>query len=164
MKRLFRRFHRDQRGASLILAIGVVVVLGALSGGLLPFISSGLKDRTVLDGVRNRQYSADGAVEYSIARVRSISNVGLASCGGPDLVTTANRDAAGNFISIRVDCANNPTVATGSYIQQNVIFAACLNTGVACTEASTIVRAQVNFQSAGTTVTRTWIQSWSVNQ
>jgi hypothetical protein len=152
-------FHRDERGATLILAIGLVIVLGALSGGLLPFITSGLKDRTVLDGVRNRQYSADGAVEYSIARVRSISGVGLVSCGGPDVRTL-------DGVTVRVDCTNAPTVTFSGYLQRNVIFTACVNTGVACTDPSVtpVVRAQVNFESAGTGISRTWIQAWSVNQ
>jgi hypothetical protein len=48
--------------------------------------------------------------------------------------------------------------------QRNVIFNACVDTGVACTDETTIVSAQVNFAQQGGVVTGTYIQSWSVNK
>ncbi len=155
------RARRDERGATLLVAIGVVVVLGALSAGVIPFVTSGIKDRGVLDSVRNRQYAADGAVEYAIAHVRGVANVGLGSCGGPDLRDGAD---AVDGVDIRVDCSNASTLTRGGFLQRNVIFNACVDTGVACTDSTSIVRAQINYQTDGTIVSRTWVQSWSVNQ
>jgi hypothetical protein len=139
-----------------------MIVIAAIGSAMLMFVTNGLNHRAILDGVRDRQYAADAGVESSIARVRAISNVGLVSCGGPDVQSL-------DSYTIHVECTNAPTLTLGNLLQRNVIFAACLKTGagaagVACTESTTIVRAQVNFVSNGGTVSRTWVQSWSVNQ
>ena len=48
---------------------------------------------------------------------------------------------------------------------RNVIFSACVDTGATCLDDAVIVRAQVNFQQAATgLVTKTSVQSWSVNR
>jgi hypothetical protein len=158
-----RQPHQDERGAALILAIAFMVVLGSLGAVLIASITSGVKDRAVLDQVRNREYAADGGVESSIARVRGLASPGpgLADCGGPDHYNDLND------VAIRVDCANATTLTLGGFLQRNVILTACVDStpSVACTDATTIIRAQVNYQAAGTPlrVTRTWIQSWSVS-
>ena len=74
-----------------------------------------------------------------------------------------------NQFDIRVDCrnaigvvgtANNEVLA-----QRNVIFVACTSTGSACGDTDTLIRAQVNFeQKYKGAVTKTFIQSWSVNR
>jgi hypothetical protein len=48
--------------------------------------------------------------------------------------------------------------------QRNVIFSACVSTGAVCVASKVIIRAQVNFQQLGAGVTKTYVQSWSVNQ
>ncbi len=155
----------SERGAALILALSFLIVVAAITGSLLPAISSGFKGRTILDTVRNRQYAADAGVEAAIAQTRSRFEGGNAQA--PCL--TLNQ-AAFNGAAIRVDCTFTPGVTNLGLGQRNAIYSACVDTGVACTNATTVVRAQVNFQSsAGFTaatapITRTWIQSWSVNQ
>ena len=136
------------------------MVAGAIGAGLLPSISSGSKDRTVLDGVRNRQYAADAGIERSIARIRVLANPGVDACGGPD--------SAGPFngVTVRVECVNRPTVAGAAsgdlVLQHNVGFTACVDTGSACTTATTIITAQVNYKVVGSAMT-TFVQAWSVN-
>ncbi len=158
-----RRCRRDERGAALILAIAFLVVVGGIGAAVLSSVTSGLNDRTALDAARNREYAADGGIERAIAQVRAIplpGGPGIASCGSPYSTTL-------NSVAIRVDCSNQPTITLGGFLQRNVVFTACVDTGSQCTDQSAIIRAQVNFQaqSAGTVlnVTRTWIQSWSVN-
>ena len=75
----------DERGASLILAIVFMVVVGGIVGGTLAMVSSGLKNRAQLDQARDREYAADGAIEYAIAQVRTTGGTGpgLSSCGSP---------------------------------------------------------------------------------
>jgi hypothetical protein len=72
-----------------------------------------------------------------------------------------------NGFAIHVECVNAPALAPGGFVQRNVIFTACEGTAP-CQPANAIVRAQVNFQAkalAGTiSITRTWVQSWSVNR
>jgi Tfp pilus assembly protein PilX len=158
------RRPRDERGASLVLAIAFLVVVGSIGVAMLSAITSAMNDRTVLDGVRDREYAADGAIEAAIVQVRGLTDPGpgLAPCAPAGHYTHSLAN-----IQIRVDCANAPTLTLSSFLQRNVIFSACLDTGAACVDANAIMRAQVNFQAVGSgaalQVTRTWVQSWSVN-
>ena len=155
---------RDDRGAALVLALGVMLMVGAISAGLLSFITTSVMARPQLDTLRNREYAADGAVEVAIARVRNIGGEGPTKvlCGGPDNITL-------NGVAIRVDCADVPTPTRLGWDQRNVIFTACPDTGVACTDPSItpIIRAQVNYEVPPTSpvvVSRTYVQAWSVNR
>ena len=164
IRRRPRREHED-RGAALLLAVGFVVMIGAIAGGLAGLATSGVNNRTTLELVRNREYAADGAIENAISQVRSLT------CASANGFTT---DASMNSISIRVDWVNACGVvqsSDGSVVsQRNVIFSACLNTGSACSDTAVppipvIIRAQVNFQQALVgAVTKTYVQSWSVNR
>jgi hypothetical protein len=161
IRQRLRAAHASEQGAALILAIGFVLMIGAISAGLLAFITTSVGHRAPLDSVRNRQYAADAAVEQAIASVRSsVPTVGT-SC--PTLTP-----AAVNGVSIRVECQDaRVLVANQGYIleQRNFIFNACLAANSSCNDTNSIVRAQVNFEKSGTgAVTATYIQSWSVNQ
>lgn len=156
---------RDERGVALILAIAFMVVIGVISASLFTLITSSANHRAQLDVVRDRQYAADAAVEASIARVRALGSAGpgLTSCGGPDVSTL-------NGVSIRVTCANAPTLTTQLYLQRNVIFTASCFNDAACADDTVVVRAQVNFESPSDAadyqagdITHTSVQSWSVN-
>jgi type II secretory pathway component PulK len=164
IRRRPRREHED-RGAALLLAVGFVVMIGAIAGGLAGLATSGVNNRTTLELVRNREYAADGAIENAISQVR------LLTCASASGFIT---DASMNSISIRVDWVNACGVvqsSDGSVVsQRNVIFSACLNTGSPCSDTAVppvpvIIRGQVNFQQAlAGAVTKTYVQSWSVNR
>jgi type II secretory pathway pseudopilin PulG len=153
----------SERGAALLLAIVVLIVIGMISATLLASITSAANGRVILDAARNREYAADAGIETAIANVRQITTppgVGLASCGGPYLSSL-------DGVNIRTTCTNTPTPTTATFLERDVIFTACVDTGAACTNATTIIRAQVNFATttANTlTIAHTYIQSWSVNQ
>ena len=167
------RQRDEDRGAALILAIGFVVVIGAISGGLAALATSGLNNRNTLELVRNREYAADGAIEKAISQVRPLS------CSP---ATGSIVDSTINGVSIRVDWINacgvvlrgdRGTTATASawdgsvVFQRNVIFSACVDPSPssACDPAKVIIRAQVNFQQGLVgAVTKTYVQSWSVNR
>jgi hypothetical protein len=166
----------DDEGAALILVLGLVVLVSALLGGLLSFITTTVSGRVPLDAARSRHYAADGAVEYAISQVRDMPNHNTVVA--PIRPRRPAEDPCGpynhslNSVAIRVDCTNalRLVLADGFVVtQRNVIFAACVDTGVACTDATTIIRAQVNFETpesaAGVAlpITRTYVQSWSVN-
>jgi hypothetical protein len=153
-------------GASLILAIAFVVMIGAISAGLASLVTSSLNNRVSLELVRDRQYAADGAIEKAISQRRLAPGPPLTACAAADGVVTDNEL---NGIAIRVDWRNVCGVVRGSdgtvVTQRNVIFSACLDKGVACPDADVIIRAQVNFQQASSgAVTKTFVQSWSVNR
>jgi hypothetical protein len=158
--------HQDS-GATLILAIGFVLMVGAISAGLASLATSSLNNRTTLELVRNREYAADGAIEEAISRVRLAAGRALAvdcSAGG-NFVDLAML----NGIAIRVDWRNACGVVRGSdgtvVAQRNVTFSACENSGAACVDTTVIIRAQVNFQQDSTgAVAKTTVQSWSVNR
>lgn len=157
------RRMEGERGASLILAIVFMVVVGAISAAVLATTASGLQDRVALDQARNREYAADGAIEIAITRVR---NNGVTCSPGDSPVTLEQPP-----VTIHVDCTSSPsfivlpdnTIAT----QNNVVFTACVYSGTGngdpCTAANAIINAQVNFQGAGAP-RKTFVQSWSVNR
>lgn len=155
------RRMEGERGASLILAIVFMVVVGAISAAVLATTASGLQDRVALDQARDREYAADGAIEIAITRVR---NNGVTCSPGDSPVTFPT-------VKIHVDCTSSPsfivlpdnTIAT----QNNIVFTACVYSGTgngdACTAANAIINAQINFQGTSTP-RKTFVQSWSVNR
>lgn len=158
------RSVRD-RGASLVMAIGFVVLIGSIAAGLSALVTSSTNNRLTLTEVRDRQYAADGAVEEAITAVRALDRSTTGACSA----SAGNRSTTINGYQVRVDWQNVCGVvrtATGELVaQRNVVFSACLDGGAVCNEQSVILRAQVNFQQAATgLVTRTWVQSWSVLQ
>jgi hypothetical protein len=162
-----RRRPDEDCGASLILAIAFVLMVGVISAGLLALATTGLSNRNTLQTVRNRQYAADGAIEQAISQTRT------GTCSSPPGSLTdsyvGTYNAATVTVVIRVDWSTACGAVQGAegtvVAQRNVIFAACENTGAACDPAKVIVRAAVNFQQAlGGSVAITSVQSWSVNQ
>ena len=157
-----RRDADTDRGAALILAIAMVVMVGAISGGLVALVTSSLNNRSTLELLRDRQYAADAVVEQAITVVRSQLGTPLALCGAPAGVVVETF----NTTAIRVDWRNACGIVRSSdgtvVTQRNVIFSACPSTGSACTEAAVVLRAQVNFEQSTGAVTRTYVQSWSL--
>ena len=156
--------QHDDVGAALLLAIGFVLMIGAISAGLASLATSSLNNRDSLEFTRNRQYSADGAIELAIADVRGRLDRGELTCSTPGGFT---RDSL-NGIDIRVDWTNACGVVQSSdgtvVAQRNVTFSACEDTGGKCADANIVIRAQVNFEQAASAVTKTYVQSWSVNR
>lgn len=168
-----RRCH-GERGASLILVLAFMLVIGGIGAAVVSSVTSGLNSRNVLDDVRNRQYAADGGIEYAIATLRDKPFIGLGACGDTAFTPPDHYTHRLNDILIRIDCANKSTVLPGSgLLQRNVVFTACevdpevdpdADTQCNSTPATSfIIRAQVNF-AGKTSITRTWVQSWSVNR
>ena len=146
------------RGAALLIAIGFVVMIGVITGGLAALMTTNVTDRMALSRLRDRQYAAEAAVNQEIVTVRQLPRTSAASCGTVSSL---------NSVSIRVDCAQGLTAVAGSdgtvLAQRNVVFSACVNTGSACTANAVLVRATVNFeQQYANGVTRTAVLSWSV--
>ena len=102
------RRGRGEAGATLILAIAFLVVIGGIGAAVISSVASGINNRRTLDQVRDRQYAADGGVEYAIAKVRALplpGGPGFADCGGPVNIDHYNPPSL-NGINIRIDCAN----------------------------------------------------------
>ncbi|HEX3088766.1 MAG TPA: hypothetical protein VHQ23_08920 [Ilumatobacteraceae bacterium] len=164
-RRSRRRPKGDDTGAALILAVGFVLMVGSISGGLAGLALTSLNNRNTLETLRNREYAADAAIESAISQVRGLT------CASP---SGSRTDNTVNGIDVRVDWVNAcgaVQIADGSVVsQRNVIFAACLSTGSPCSDTAVpavpvIIRAQVNFQQTlGGAVTKTYVQSWSVNR
>ena len=152
-------------GAALILAIGFVLMVGSIGAGMAALVSSSLNNRFTLEEVRNRQYSAEGAITEAISDVRAGTGGPLDSCtsAGGSIVDSMNH------LETRVDwissCGTTIDPDGNVVAQRNVLFSACEDTGAPCASAAVIIRAQVNFQQAQTgAVTRTFVQSWSVER
>jgi hypothetical protein len=156
-----RRVERDEQGVALVLALSFMVLVGLVTSALLSSLISSVGQRSALDGVRNRQYAADAAVEQEIARVRALPapGAGSAPCAPSSPISYLL-----NGYTIHVDCTNVRTMTFTGFEQRNVVFTSCVQTGSPCTTANTIVRAQVNYEGQGAptpTVTKTYIQSWT---
>ena len=164
-----KRRDPDETGTALVLALVFLVTIAALAVPMMNSITSGLRVRSGLDTVRNRDYSADAAIENAIAQVRTIpassidTGPGFAACG-PYVYTLDN-------VATHVDCAGVPTVTRSGIVQRDVVFTACVQSGsLVCGLPQTpiVIRAQVNFQAVGSgstfQITRTWVQSWSVDE
>ena len=153
-------------GAALILSVAFVLMVGAISAGLVGLTTSSLNNRITLERVRDREYAADGAIAQAIWDVRGLTNLGLTSCSSPGSFV---EDSSMNDIMIRVDWTNACGVVQGAagtvVARRNVIFAACEDTGATCADDAVIIRAEVNFERTSTgVVTKTYVQSWSVNR
>jgi hypothetical protein len=156
-----RRFH-GERGASLILAIAFMVVIGGISSAVLATTTSGLQDRVALDQARNREYAADGAIEQTIVAARALSGMCPTPTPSPNL----------NGVKIHVDCSSAAAIVNGPgnvpLLQNDLSFVACVamgaGNGTPCASPTDppIINAQVNFQGTAPTVT-TFVQAWSVN-
>jgi hypothetical protein len=175
VKRLRGRIQRDERGASLILAIAFMLVAGAIGAGVTTAVSSGVNDSSSLAVTRDREYAAEGAIDYAIVHVRATvpaSSIGLTPCGPfrksnvSDLGSMPLRGS--QTVDMRVDCAPAPELTADLSARNNVILSACVDTGTRCDPAKVLIRAQINFQVSGSTpetskVDRTFVQTWSVN-
>jgi type II secretory pathway pseudopilin PulG len=155
------RYHEDS-GAALLLAVGFVLMISAVAGGLTALATSSLNNRQTLEQLRNREYAADGAIESAVSQAR----VQPCSSGSGFIV-----DGTMNGVSIRVDwvnsCGLSVTSSDGTPVaQRNVLFSACENdtTGAVCAENKIIIRARINFEESSTGVTKTRVQAWSVNR
>jgi Tfp pilus assembly protein PilX len=162
--------RRDESGTALILALGFMVLLGLIGSAMLSSVATGLRSRVALDHVRTREYAADSAIQYATTQVRALPSPGPALTGC-DATSPATHYSYASLdtpaIHIRVNCANVFQNTRSGFEQRNVVFNACIESGADCTDATSIIRAQLNFQTVGTgaslQVTRTWVQSWSVH-
>jgi hypothetical protein len=176
VKFLRGRIQRDERGASLILAIAFMLVAGAIGAGVTTAVSSGVNDSSTLAVARDREYAAEGAIDYAIVHVRATSpasEIGLTPCGPftksnvLELGAMPLRGGA-QHVDIRVDCEPAPELTADLSARNNVILSACVDTGQPCDPAKVLIRAQINFQvsdspPAPPKVDRTFVQTWSVN-
>ena len=157
-----KRIQPNESGVALVLALSFMVLVGVVTSALLSSLISSVQQRSVLDGVRNRQYAADAAVEKDIARVRALGGAGA----GSQPCAPATRIAYSlNGHTIHVTCTNVPTKTITGFDQRNVVFASCIDTGSGeCTTTNTIVSAQVNYEGEGLPtpiISKTYIQSWT---
>jgi hypothetical protein len=152
-----RRTQPKDSGAALILALGFVVLIGAVGGGLAGLATTSVHNQSTLELIRNREYAADGAIEQAISQVRG----GTCTSPTPPIVDTLNN------VAIRVEyvnaCAFVPSTNGAQAEQRNVIFSAycAVPSAATCNSTDVIIRAQVNFQQSPV---KTYVQSWSVNR
>lgn len=152
------------RGAALVVAIGFMVMIGAMAAGLTSMVTSGVGNRIALDEIRDRQYAADGAVELEVAAMRSAVGAASAVCG--DVHASEHTI---NGVAVRVDATLNCVAVAGDDglpVRQYVgTFDACEDTGRACSDTDVVVRALVGFETdvAGALVTTT-VRGWSVQR
>lgn len=157
--------RHDDSGAALLLAIGFVLMIGAISAGLASLVTSGINNQITLVALRDRQYSADGAIESAITSVRNRLTASPSDCS----VGSGSTTFTSNDVMIHVDWQNACGVARSEdglvVAQRDVIFGACVDAGKPCADTDIIIRAQVNFeQDPSGAITHTYVQAWSVHQ
>lgn len=161
----------SERGASLIMALAVMLAISGILGGLVTLVTSSTKVAVRLREARAEEYAADAAVEQAIRAVQDdtqgrglIGNICTSTGVDPFFLP---RPAVINGVAIRVDCAGDPASSLDALyrvvILRNVVFTACVDSGTACTDTTAIIQAKVNFPTnAAGVVTGAFIQSWSV--
>src|SRR5690242_163984 len=148
--RLFRK--RAEDGATLILVIGFMVMVGLITAGLAAQLASSSETRVALDIARNREYAADGAILKYIPQVRGyMQNHPLAPCsssGSTHNLITQNPGL--NGVPVQVDCDfSGVSFTLSGFVQRNVKFTACppQSGGAPCPPSAAIIQARVNYAS-----------------
>jgi hypothetical protein len=145
-------YDQSQEGAILILALVFILLIAFSVLGLLTFGGTGITDATSLQGQRDLQYSADGAITAAIQSVRYTSNY-------YDVVNQEpTTDCLPNGVpSMTLDGDQMTVGCTGTLAlpvpQQNtrvITFYACLGsasgTASPCSYSNAIVAVTVDFQ------------------
>jgi hypothetical protein len=158
---------RAEDGATLILVLGFMVMVGMVSAGLATQLASSSKTRVALDAARNREYAADAAILQEIAQVRQnlTNDDAITPCRSPKLVQSPGL----NDVDIQVDCSYSLFSLSG-LLQRNATFSACAPqpANANCPSAATIIKAQVHYASTDAAldpdidVTQTYVQSWNL--
>jgi hypothetical protein len=86
-----RRRHASERGAVLIMAIGFVVMIGAIGAGLAALIISSNGTGLTIEAVRKREYAADGDIQAAVAYYRTLSPTAMntTTCGWLSVASNA---------------------------------------------------------------------------
>ena len=104
-----RRFGAADEGASLLLALIFIFLVGVVITALLPYAQAGITEASVARDVRTTQNAADGAVAGAIEQLRHDVTLGT---GGacPSYTAPAYPDPikAGNFVNLTVTCVQAP--------------------------------------------------------
>ena len=149
-----------------------MLAMSGVIGGLVTFVTSSTLSSVSLQRTRDRQYAADAAVEQAIRFVHTDTTTNAfvgsycSTQSGRQFLTPT--PATINNVRIRVDCIGAPVPVLDDLnrvvIQRNVIFLACVVNGTtACTDATAILTAKVNFPTnAAGAVVGSFVQSWSV--
>ena len=138
------RVRRDEQGVALVLALSFMVLIGVVTTALLSSLMGAVGSAAVLDDVRNRQYAAEARSSGAIATVRAHRQRPQVSAR--DLRLPRTRVAERRHDPRRLHEHPHARPRTG-FLQRNVVFTSCVGTAT-CTTANTIVRAQVNYESA----------------
>ena len=157
---------RGEEGATLLMVIGFMLMVGLISAGLTNQLASSSKTRVALDQARNREYSADSGIVSSMAAVRSrmTTTNALAPCPA----STTQYPA----FNVQVDCSFTLLSFSGDVLR-NATFTACApqSGGASCPAQAVIIKAQVHYSTPdpqpalnATTVTvdQTYVATWSV--
>ncbi len=151
-----RRPRHGEEGAALELALIFLAATALIVGALITFATTSSNATTITRNSRGTDYDADAAMQYAIATMRVSTTqgfVGAGNCVSTTPALTFNNPST----PLRVDCS--PFSASAS--QRHVVLSVCTISGGACTDANSLLRADVIFyddQSIGRAVS---IQSWS---
>jgi type II secretory pathway pseudopilin PulG len=161
----------DDRGAALVLALGVMLAISVILAALLSLLSSGIGSTIALQRNRNAQYAADGAMEQAINALQRDGGRALVGGGctsaNPTLAFTVNQivvtvACTGEPIAVVVTQTSPTNPQTGIVLQRNVVLSSCAFAGACNPDTATIV-AKVNFPTAADgTPSGAFVQSWSV--
>ena len=153
---------QGERGASLLLAIVFMVVVGAISAAVLATTASGLQDRVALDQARNREYAADGAIETAVTASGTTAAHAPAAGSEPD----AERRQHSRRLHVE-PVVHRPAGQHDRNAEQHHLhrvrerrLVERVHAPQPQTRSST---RQVNFQGTSAPL-KTFVQSWSVNR
>jgi type II secretory pathway pseudopilin PulG len=141
---------RDERGAVLVLALFMLLVMSLLVATLLTFITTGLRSVRGLAVDRSTEYAASGAVQLAIQEVRYNSNPyfpspGVCSPGPSGIVTIGSAQT----VVYCTGTAVNKYSPSGS--TRSITFEACAGGESMAQCTNPLVTAQVVFDDYSST-------------
>lgn len=74
--------RRDDRGASLILVLALLMFVGLVTGSTLTYAQTSLKTSTILEDQVVEDYDVDGALQVGLNRIRNSNFISSKSSGG----------------------------------------------------------------------------------
>lgn len=150
--RLAARFGKDESGAVLVLALAFVVFVGVIGVATLEHASTNLRATSRLRPVRALQFSADGAMEGAINKMRLDPSL---ACG--ERFYRADPPINDIEIAVNAECTATATPFVATFTARQC---ETTDTSAECNAKRKLIVAQVRYEGVIPNVT-TNVLSWS---
>jgi Flp pilus assembly pilin Flp len=111
MKTIFKRLVKDEKGASLVLVLILLLVSGLIIGPLLSYMGTGLFTNQVYEMRTDELYAADAGVEDAILRIPDLN---LCLYQSTDFTIP---DVNGKSVAVTINCTREDELGMGYHVK-----------------------------------------------